>query len=1025
MTFVKFVFKSLRYYWRTNVALALGFAAVVATLAGALLVGDSVRASLAHLVDQRLGNTHFVISSPNFFREQLATELGGTPLIYLDGKTQIYGRPSDHDVSISPALARKLNVKAGDTMLLRVEKPSPIPKESLHGRKDDAGRTLRLRVGSTEGEFSLRLEQGPVYAVYMPLSRLQRELGVAGRINTILTATEPSLKQKVTLDDLGIKLRPLTDVHGSEPATESVETTSTILPDALLKAAGPGQPIFAYLANQIIDDEKTMPYSLVVAADFTPIQPDGIILNDWTARDLDAKPGDIVTLEYYVWEPSGTLATRDTDFHLQSIVPIQGFAADRDLAPEYPGITQAKSLHDWDPPFPMNLGLIRPKDEDYWNKYRTTPKAFISYETGRKLWGSRFGSATSLRVKATSEFEQELLKRVDPGQLGMTVVDARKSGREASQGSTDFGEYFSYFSFFVLASALILAGLLFRLSIEQRMREIGMLRALGWPARRIAGAFLSEGALVAAAGCMLGAVAAVAYCALVLFGLRTWWQGAVGTTQLHLFVSPISLVEGAAAGFIMGLGAMWWALRGLRRMSPRSLLAGTPAIEVRRGKRKRTRLIAVLAFVLAVLLLGSGAMHTMDQTGAFFGGAALLLVSALMWTSALIGSSHHHMLALDHGHSLWKLGARSTAFRPGRAIAGIALIASATFLIVGLDAFRQRVLPSTDPHSGTGGFTFVAESELPIFYDPNTPAGRENLNLKNAPSAQFYSFRLRPGDDASCLNLYQPRNPRVLGAPEAFLRAGRFRFTEEHDNPWLLLNAPENGPIPAIADANSITYILHRKAGDEFVLNPDSDHPVRLRLVAALEGSMLQSELIISERNFLRAFPQQQGYRFFLIDGGERSAIQDALSDYGIDVNSTAERLASYRQVENTYLSTFQALGAIGLLLGTVGLAAVLLRNVLERRRELALLRALGYEPGDIGWIVIAENLFIAVVGLVIGAGCALIAVLPTVLARGGRPPFAAIIALLIAVPATALLSSLFAIRAVARAPLLAALRAE
>ncbi len=1005
--------RGLVYYWRTNLALAFGFAAVVATLAGALLVGDSVRGSLASIAAQRLGGTQYVVSGAGFFRQQLAADLGGTPLIFLDGKTQVYGRVADTGVSISPELAAKRNLKAGDTILVRVEKPSAIPRESLHGRKEDTGRTLRLRVDSVQGAFSLRLQPGPLYAVYMPLARLQRELGEPNSINTILCDRYPPLKDKVQLEDAGIKVRP-----------HSVETSSTIMSDALVKAAG-GKPVFSYLANQIRAAGRVTPYSLVTAADFIPIASDAIVLNEWTAKDLGAHVGDPVTLEYYVWEASGALATRTANFRLQAIVPMEGFAASRDLTPEYPGLTDTDSLHDWDPPFPMNLSSIRPKDEDYWKRYRTTPKAFIAYEAGRKLWGSRFGSATSVRVETTPEYARQLRDRIDPSQVGMTVTDVQKSAREAARGSTDFGEYFGYFSAFVLISALILAGLLFRLGVEQRLREIGMLRALGWPLRRIAILFLSEGAIVGAVGCVIGALAGAAYCALILLGLRTWWQDAAGGTQLRLFVNPASLVEGALGGFAMGLCAMAWTFRGLRRMSPRSLLAGSPPLESRKGSRKRTQLLGAAGFVFAILLVGAGAAHAVDPTAAFFGSAALLLISALLWTSARIRSSR--TIAIDRGHSLWKLGARGAAFRPGRAVAGIALIATATFLIVGLDAFRQHVLPSTDPHSGTGGFAIAAESGLPIIYDPNTAAGRENLNLLSTGEARFYSFRLRPGDDASCLNIYQPRNPRVLGAPESFLKAGRFSFAGRSDNAWLLLDQDAGaGPIPAIADANSITYILHRKVGDEFALNPDSDHPVRLRLVAALEGSMLQSEIVISERNFVRAFPEQQGYRFFLIETKSTPAqLENALSDYALDAGYATARLAAYRQVENTYLSTFQALGAVGLLLGTLGLAAVLLRNVLERRRELALLRALGYRLRDIGWVVIAENLFVSIMGLAIGIVCALVAVLPAAMARGGRAPVGAILALAVAVPATALLSSVLAVRAAGRAPLLESLRAE
>src|SRR6185369_16875586 len=109
-------------------------------------------------------------------------------------------------------------------------------------------------------------------------------------------------------------------------------------------------------------------------------------------------------------------------------------------------------------------------------------------------------------------------------------------------------------------------------------------------------------------------------------------------------------------------------------------------------------------------------------------------------------------------------------------------------------------------------------------------------------------------------------------------------------------------------------------------------------------------------------FPEQQGYRFLLIDApADRAAglgaeIEKGAGDLGADAAPTAQRLAEFHAVENTYLSTFQTLGGLGLLVGTVGLAAVLLRNVLERRRKLARLRAVGYGRGDLFTIIAAEN---------------------------------------------------------------------
>ena len=112
------------------------------------------------------------------------------------------------------------------------------------------------------------------------------------------------------------------------------------------------------------------------------------------------------------------------------------------------------------------------------------------------------------------------------------------------------------------------------------------------------------------------------------------------------------------------------------------------------------------------------------------------------------------------------------------------------------------------------------------------------------------------------------------------------------------------------------------------------------------------------------------------------------MADLGARVTGTAERLAQFHRVENTYLSTFQTLGGLGLLLGTFGLATVLLRNVLERKRELALLGAVGYRRAHVMTMVMAENVLLLVAGLAAGALSAALAIAPAVAERGSRLPF-------------------------------------
>ena len=129
--------------------------------------------------------------------------------------------------------------------------------------------------------------------------------------------------------------------------------------------------------------------------------------------------------------------------------------------------------------------------------------------------------------------------------------------------------------------------------------------------------------------------------------------------------------------------------------------------------------------------------------------------------------------------------------------------------------------------------------------------------------------------------------------------------------------------------------------------------------------------------------------------------------------------------MENTYLATFQTLGGLGLILGTVGLGAVLLRNVLERRRELALMRAVGYDARHLSLMVLAENALLLFAGLAAGIGCAIVAIAPAWLERGGGVPLLSLGALLVAVVATGFAASLAATVAAVRAPLLGALRTE
>jgi hypothetical protein len=959
----------------------------------------------------------------------------------------------------------------------------------MHGRKDDLGRAVRLTVrgvlpAADLGDFSLQPGQGDVLAAFVSLAALQQELDLGNRVNALLISSRSAptadpaplqtlVRQHATIADLGLRLRAL-DPQG----VLSLEADAGLIDEARATAAQTAaeslgfevRPVLTYLVNAIRLGDREVPYSLVSALDLNLIAPVSgivdanradvpIVLNEWAARDLGAREGDLLALEYFAWEDPGQLVSRTTEVRVAGITPLEEAAADRDLAPEYPGITGSENLQDWDPPFPIDLTRIRPIDEKYWDEHRATPKGFIPLEAGGRLWQSRYGRLTAIRLvpprgvtlaDAGEQYAQSLAATMDPIAAGLAVRTVRADGLAASRGATNFAEYFTYFSFFLVASAVMLAALFFKLGVEQRVREVGLLRAVGFTTAAVRRLFAAEALVLSLIGSAIGAAGAVGYGALMMLGLRTLWREAVGTTALTLHVSVPSLLAGAAAGIGAALVCIWWTLRTLAPVSERSLLAGQLGNEqggrasgspARAGRRLSSGAVSAIFFICGLALVGLGAVRLIDPAGAFFGAGAALLVAALAGFAAWLRRQPRTPLAASGWWPVARLGVRNASYRPARSVLAAAVMASATFILIAVDAFRRvEHVDPTDPRSGTGGYSLIVETLLPFAHDPNSPDGRDLLGLASRDDVTIVPFRVLPGDDASCLNLYEPRRPRIIAPPSDFVAEGRFTFQaslgeseELRTNPWLLLEQESSdGTVPVIADANSMTYVLHKQLGDEVTVDRGRADPLRLRLVAALSDSLLQGELVMSEANFVKLFPEQEGYHLLLIATPESEStdiagiVEDRLADLGADAQPTAERIAQFHRVENTYLSTFQTLGGLGVLLGTVGLAAVLLRNVLERRRELALLGAVGFRPGRLFVLVIAESALVLTCGLAAGAACALIAITPAALDRGGALPGGASVWILLAgVLAAGLLSAMVATRAAIQSRLLDALRAE
>ncbi len=1110
----------------------------------------------------------------------------------LGGAEPLLPEAGRDDAAVARPTARRLRLDAGDRLVLRLAEadavPADVPLSGTRGTPIALRPTVRAVAGPERfGRFSLAADQVPPHNVFLPLGRLQTVLGLEGKANVVLiggredgagpTASEAkaALRRVWQLADAGLDLTPRPQRGAVDLTTRRVFLDPPVAEAAAERRDALG--ILTYLVNELRVGDRATPYSMVTAMgplaadpsagpaeakesaeareELAKHLPDGladladdeILINTWLAGDLDARVGDRLTLTYYVPGEGGRLTTASATFRVGGVVPMEGPAADDTLMPAFPGVSDTDDCRQWEPGVPIDLARIRDKDEAYWDTHGGTPKAFLTLPAGRRIWANRFGDATAVRFVGGADpayagaVRAALREALAPASLGLVVEPVRERARAAAGQALDFGQLFMGLSTFLIAAALVLTGLLFAFSAQQRAGETGTLLAMGFRPRRVRRLMLAEGAGIVALGAVVGSAGGLGYTRLVLYGLATVWRSAVGSSDIRFHAEAATVAVGAAAGIVVALATIWLTLRRQARAPARELLASGAEADLRPAGPRRPRpwiawtlagagALAAAALVGGVTLAGRG-----GRVGVFFGAGALLLLAGLAAAWAVLGRLERGSQIFRRGRSPDRprsveeergrsgtkrggapyppreadaqrggygdpprtsegdppgtprqhppregaagaetrratqpvrrlsatgLGLRNAARRRGRSLATVALVAFGAFLVIAVGANRRT--PVSDPGaraSGTGGFRLLGETTIPVHYDLLSERGLVHFALpKDLPARinQLVPMRVHEGDEASCLNLNRVQTPRLVGVrPEALARRGAFTFAEtatdpavDRDpftervrmdgshrgdaSPWTLLEQDlGRDVVPAIGDVNSIRWSLGKQVGDTIPYTDGRGRPFRLKIVGAVADSILQGALLISEDAFRERFPAETGYRMFLVDTPADHAeavsrvLSRQLSDVGLAVTRTARRLADLGAMQNTYLAIFQTLGGLGLVLGSVGLGVVVLRNVLQRRGELALMRAVGWRRRGLYRLILVEHWGLLAMGLACGTVAAVVAVAPVIVAGASPVPVLSLAATVLAVGASGLLWTYLATRLALRGPLLAALRNE
>jgi putative ABC transport system permease protein len=596
------------------------------------------------------------------------------------------------------------------------------------------------------------------------------------------------------------------------------------------------------------------------------------------------------------------------------------------------------SCRDWKPGMPLDLSRITPRDESYWKLYRATPRLFLNLGDAERIFANPFGNRTALCLAGSGS-----LPRLTPQDSGFVLADVRRTGLASAAEGTDFSGLFLGLSSVVVLAGLLLGSLTLGLSLRRRTGERETLRALGWPPRRIRAAVVVEVVAVVLPALIPGAALGVLYDALAVSWLNKIWASASAGAQLQARFSLASAAEAAAATLALFIVIAIWHARASARRTER----GAPAL------RSVPVMLSVVAALAAATL--SAAPVSVDRSIRWFLVGLLVLACGICVFWWFLSRAPR----LDQGGGRPLL--RWMSRRRGRCVGEAALLSAGIFLVLGIGGYGPRVEDPSDPHAGTGGFSWLLQTSLPV-------TAQEVLSLPGV-----VGVRVREGADASCLNLNRSKAPPVWGVEPGAL-CGRFGLD------WTVLDTPlEDGSIPAVADMSVITWGLARRVGDSLDFVDESGKTVRLTLVAGIPDSIFQGALLVSEKSFKRLYPSESGYRRLLAARTDISVAERALRGRGLAVESTRQRLSRFLSVEATYLSIFVVLGGLGVALGSIGFALLCFRTLTEEARSIAILSALGWPPGRLLMASWGEHVVAWLWGAGAGTAAAATALVPQV----------------------------------------------
>jgi putative ABC transport system permease protein len=578
-----------------------------------------------------------------------------------------------------------------------------------------------------------------------------------------------------------------------------------------------------------------------------------------------------------------------------------------------------------------------------------------------------------LRRDADAERVAAELRRRLPPDIAVERPDARNAQVERMLGSFQL-------NLFVLSLIALFVGAFLvyntmAVSVVRQRREIGILRGLGASRTAILLLVLGEGGLIGLAGAILGATLGV------FLAERALQAVSLTVSSLYAFVLPDALavpqatVVGAATwGLGVTLAASLAPAIEATRVHPGENLAG--ALPERRHRPWGAACVGTLCILASAGLAQLGPLAGRPIFG--YAAAFALLLGTILLCPLALRAFRVALAAL--GGSRW-VAVRLAAGNLGRAIrrngvavsamaVGLAMLVSVSTMIA---SFRQTVEVWIDQTiqadlylARTGRLVKGADARLP---EDLLPRVRAVPGVADADGFRGLRLRDQRGDQF------------LLGSGDFDLmaRAGRLLF-RRGDSRQVLQEARERGEV-IVSETFAERHGL--REGDEVTLRPPG-RTVRMRIAGVYYDYTTEGGLVVMDRRLFRALwadPWLNSIVIYLAPGADVEAVRDAVRRAAgrDDLLLLSNRDLRHRILEifdQTFAITY-ALQAIALIVAALGILTALAAAVLERTREIGILRSLGVTRGGLLRSILAEagllGFLANVLGILAGLGLSVI----------------------------------------------------